>query len=245
MLKHTNFLLIIISFMVLGDSLVNIEGYALENDSVGFSVFPNYSETQQKESSFFDLLVTPGSEQTISITVSNTSEEVSNYEIKVIQASTNKNGVIDYSDPKGQLSKKVPMNLDDQATYKKKFQLSPGEFKEVPIKLCVPLTPFRGEVLGGVNVSKEISEKNTQSQLVNQYSYVIGLRLREGAENPERHLESGDAKPDVSFGQTGVTVPIINNQAIAMGQLTVDSVLKRDGKEIKKETYKSREVAPG
>lgn len=243
MLKHVQFFLIIISILLFGSCLISIKGYAEENDTVGFTVSPNYNQAQQNNSSFFDLVVTPGSKHTISVTVSNTSHETSNYDIQVIQASTNKNGVIDYSDNKGLLSKSLPVNLKEQAKYEKKIQLPAGESKEVPISLSIPSTSFEGEVLGGINVSKEVTKKST-SQLVNQYSYILGLRLRENKENIKRVLTAGDVVPEVIFGKPGVRIPIINDKAIAMGHLQINSTLRRSGKEIKTSQYKEREIAP-
>lgn len=217
--------------------------YAEENNNVGFSVSPNYNDRQNKDSSYFDLSVTPHSEQTIGVTITNTSKETSKYTIRVIQASTNKNGLIDYTDPKGRLTN-PPIALNKVATYDKEIQLESGQAKEVPIHITIPKEEFKGEVLGGINVTKEIPQGEKQPQLVNQYSYVIGLRFREGLEEPARALSAGKAKPDVAFGKAGVIVPIVNNQPNAMGKLRVDSILKRDGKEIKKETYTDREIAP-
>ncbi|MBZ1509601.1 DUF916 domain-containing protein, partial [Leuconostoc mesenteroides] len=97
--KHLRFVLVLVCTLI--PFLLGPKVSAEENNSqVGFSVSPNYNEAQNKESSFFDLLVQPNSKQTISITVTNTSKEDSNYTVKVIQASTNKNGVIDYTDSK-------------------------------------------------------------------------------------------------------------------------------------------------
>lgn len=237
---------ILLALVLLCFSFIFVQvAFAEESSSqVGFSVSPNYNDAQNKESSFFDLLVQPNSKQTISITVTNTSQEESQYTIKVIQASTNKNGLIDYTDEKVQPLENVPFELDKQASYEKKLKLPAGESKQVPITLNIPEKPFKGEVLGGVNVTKETLEKQKQPQLINQYSYVIGLRLRESSENQERNLSAGEAKPTVNFGRTGVTVPIINPQTNTMGKLTVESILQRDGKKIKKATYKDREIAP-
>lgn len=241
--KLTRFLLLLTLPLI--PFLLGQKVSAEENNSqVGFSVSPNYNEAQNKESSFFDLLVQPNSKQTISITVTNTSKEDSNYTVKAIQASTNKNGVIDYTDSKAKPLGSVPFELNKQASYEEKIKLSAGETKQVPITLNIPDKPFKGEVLGGVNVTKEIPKQDKTPQLFNQYSYVIGLRIREGTENSERELSAGKVKPVVSFGKTGITVPISNNQANTMGKLTVESVLKREGKEIKKDTYKDREIAP-
>lgn len=241
--KHLRFVLVLVCTLI--PFLLGPKVSAEENNSqVGFSVSPNYNEAQNKESSFFDLLVQPNSKQTISITVTNTSKEDSNYTVKVIQASTNKNGVIDYTDSKAKALGSVPFELNKQTSYEEKIKLSAGETKQVPITLSIPDKPFKGEVLGGVNVTKEIPKQDKTPQLVNQYSYVIGLRIREGSENSERELSAGEVKPVVSFGKTGITVPISNVQANAMGKLTVESVLKREGKEIKKDTYKDREIAP-
>lgn len=240
---HLKFLLVLTS-MLLPFSFGR-EVFAEENNSqVGFYVSPNYNKNQNKESSFFDLLVQPNSKQNIGVTVYNTSKEDSNYTIEVVQSSTNKNGVIDYTDTKIKPLESAPFELEKQASYEKKLKLLAGEKKQIDITLSIPDKPFKGEVLGGVNVTKELSKKEKSPQLSNQYSYVVGLRIREGIENNERDLSAGKAKPVVSFGKQGVTVPILNNQANSMGKLTIESVLKRDGKEIKRETYKEREIAP-
>ncbi|MFG5485108.1 WxL protein peptidoglycan domain-containing protein [Enterococcus faecalis] len=57
---------------------------AESNNNVGYSVYPEYSDNQNKNSSFFDLLVIPGTEQKIGVTINNTSTETSNYNINVI-----------------------------------------------------------------------------------------------------------------------------------------------------------------
>ncbi|MCO5446233.1 DUF916 and DUF3324 domain-containing protein [Enterococcus faecalis] len=241
--KHLKFVLVLACTLL--PFLLGQKISAEENNSqVGFSVSPNYNEAQNKESSFFDLLVQPNSKQTISITVTNTSKDDSNYIVKAIQASTNKNGVIDYTDSKAEPLRSVPFELNKQASYEEKIKLSAGETKQVPITLSIPDKPFKGEILGGVNVTKEIPKQDKTPQLVNRYSYVIGLRIREGKENSERELSAGEVKPVVSFGKPGITVPISNDQANTMGKLMVESVLKREEKEIKKDTYKDREIAP-
>lgn len=244
-MKNYKLICILITIISMGISLIIRTTVYADNSNVGFSVSPNYNDTQNKDSSFFDLLVKPNSQQSIGVTVTNSSQKESRYTVEVIQASTNKNGIIDYSDKDGKVAN-PPFKLAKQASYDKEFKLAAGESKHVPIQINIPNTPFKGEVLGGVNVTKEIAEdsKENKAQLVNKYSYVIGLRIREGEENPERQLSAGEAKPEVSFGKTGVTVPLKNEQANTMGHIQVDSVLQRDGKEIKKETYKDREIAP-
>lgn len=219
--------------------------YAVDESAVGFSVTPIYNEQQNKDSSFFDLSVTPNSKQNIGVTVTNSSQEKAAYTIQVIQASTNPNGIIDYSDAKGEQTSQIPVDLAKQAFYEKKIELAAGESKKVPIKIVLPSTPFSGEVLGGINVVKQTTkaEKN-KAQLTNQYSYVLGLRMREGDTNPKRNLTAGKVKAQVSFGNPGISLPIINDQATSMGHLKVTSVLSRNGQEVKKELYKDREIAP-
>lgn len=214
-----------------------------QSNNVGFSVSPHYNSNQNKESNFFDLTVSPNSKEEIGVTVTNTSQKSAIYNIKINQASTNINGVIDYTDPKGLMSH-VPFELDKQSDYQKSIQLSAGESKQIPITIAIPEVSFKGEILGGITVTKEIPPKSKQPQLMNQYSYVLGLRLREGEENEERSLSAGEVKPVVTFGKNGVTMPIVNDRANAMGHLQVVSILKREGEIIKNDTYKEREIAP-
>lgn len=245
-MKKYKSILILLSLLVITSPFLSAQKVFADTDNsqVGFSVSPNYNDAQKKDSSFFDLLVKPNSQQTIGVTVTNTSQSDSEYTIQIVQASTNKNGVIDYTDTKTKPLNTAPFQLDKQSAYDKNIKLSAGESKQVPLVLNIPDKPFKGEVLGGVNVTKSIPKNKKRPQLVNEYSYVIGLRLRESSDDIERNLTSEQAKPVVTFGKTGVMVPIKNDQATSMGKLTVESILKRDGKEIKKDTYKNREIAP-
>ncbi|MGM9904551.1 hypothetical protein A5844_000916 [Enterococcus sp. 10A9_DIV0425] len=230
-------------FLVLPSLIIGKEVEAEENDSVGFSVSPIFNEAQNKESNFFDLTVVPDSVQEIGVIITNQSTEESSYEIQIAQASTNKNGVIDYSNMKGTLAKTVPFIISEQASFEVSVKVPAGESKTVPIKINIPKNSFTGEVLGGINVTKDLPEKKA-SQITNQFSYVIGLRMREREENPERNLVAGDISPTVVFGGTGIEWPITNDRSVSMGKLQVDSVLKREGKEVAKETYTDREIAP-
>lgn len=238
-MRKVNIFLALLGLCFLGSTV-----HAEEVDNnVGFSVYPNFNKSQNKNSSFFDLQVTPNSDQNIGITITNTSQVDSDYKIKVVQASTNKNGLIDYTDSEGSTNN-PPINLSKNTTYEKCIELKSGHSRQIPIQIHIPRVKFKGEVLGGISVTKVPSKNKKQYQITNQYSYVLGLRLRQTVEDPPRNLSAGDVKPNVSFGKSGVTVPILNAQSNSMGNLIVDSILKRNGMEVKKETYKNREIAP-
>lgn len=231
--------------MLLGILAVTINVQAAD-DNIGFNIRMIKAENQINDSSFFDLRVLPKQEQTIYVQVNNTSTEKGNYSININQAYTNKQGFIDYSDSKEAEKVAAPIKVNDILNYDKKITLEPNTSKNVPIKIKMPEKKFDGEVLAGIQVSKDL-EKSEKAQISNQYGYILGLRLTETDNAVQRKLELKKVKPSHEFGKPAVIASLKNPTMDAYGHLKykIDIIDKSTKKSVLKKDYDSdMQIAP-
>ncbi|EUJ25302.1 DUF916 domain-containing protein, partial [Listeria cornellensis] len=166
-----------------GDGIVN----AAEGD-VGYSVQAVIPENQiDKEKTYFDLQMKPGQQQTLEIIVQNGGAEEIDVAPVINYASTNKSGIIDYSQKSTEKrDKSLKTALPDIAKIKNGEEIltvpAKGS-KKVEIEVTMPEKSYDGIILGAVQF-KKVDKSNDESKnegisIQNEYSYVVGVRLSE------------------------------------------------------------------
>ena len=162
--------------------------HALAADA-GFSVIPQMPENQAPTTKgYYDILVQPGQEQTLTATVSNKLDEEIVVTVEAVTASTNRNGIVDYTTSEG-------ATLDESMAYafadlvripEKTISIPPGSGKTIAFTVTMPDQPFDGIILGALHVKKELSEKERAEAgtIINQYSYAIGVRIAMSSDEP-------------------------------------------------------------
>ena len=164
-----------------------------EEDAVGFTVSPIIPRSQSNDDlSYFDLDITTGSEEKISVIISNQSSLEKTMEMEIVAASTLSNGGINYSSNiENHDSLLYP--LSDIAKIDENIVTLPSNSQlKIPITLTYPDNSFDGVILGSIRV-KDItdrlereentskSENNNDSITIhNEYEYVIPIILRGG-----------------------------------------------------------------
>lgn len=232
--------------------LVILSGFIFKEDAwaaagnVGFNIEAVLPENQvDKTQSYFDLRVKPATSQKIQVAVNNTSAVESEYAVHVNQAYTNTNGFIDYAQTDAPLDSSVPFLLKDVIEYPAKIKVAAKKTEFLTLTLNIPKESFKGQVLGGIQVTKLTDEK--EDAITNQYSYVIGLNLTESDAPVKRNLELVSVKPAVSFEKTSVVAKLKNPVAEAMGHLKYVGtvVAKKDNQTVKKINYDNEmSIAP-
>lgn len=86
-----------------------------------FSVNPVLPENQIGESGYFNLQMSPGQSQTLTITLKNTTDKTVVVEEEIASATTNINGVVEYSPNKIKADSTLKYNLVDYASIPKKY----------------------------------------------------------------------------------------------------------------------------
>ena len=91
-----------------------------------FSVNPVLPENQIGESGYFNLQMSPGQSQTLTITLKNTTDKTVVVEEEIASAITNINGVVEYSPNKIKADSTLKYNLVDYASIPKEVSLQPN-----------------------------------------------------------------------------------------------------------------------
>ncbi|WP_317913830.1 DUF916 domain-containing protein [Carnobacterium maltaromaticum] len=125
-------------------------------DSMAYSVKADIPENQiDKAKTYFDLKMAPGQRQEISLTVSNSGDEETSIFITPNNATTNQNGVIDYSEEKAKLDSTLKIPLTSIISGKQEVKLNPKETKQVTFVIQMPEKEYSGDILGGFYIQKK------------------------------------------------------------------------------------------
>lgn len=238
---------------------------------IGFNIFPTVARADGKndlsftmdvkpvenqidtKATYYDLLVTPGQKQVLTVIVTNTGTDTKKIDVTPTNAITNQNGVIDYSkqsdDFKNDSTLKYPFTtLVGKA---QSVELAPNESKEVNFDLSVPEESFQGMILGGFLVDlqekeEEDSESSGGVKIVNKFQLVKAVRLRESEDTISPELKLNDVVPALVSYRTAVTANIQNTEPTMFGDMTVEANVTRKGQTevIKSVTKKNLEMAP-
>jgi len=176
--------------------------------AMGFSVTPLLPDNQRPNgSSFFDLIVTPGMQQDLTIRVSNTGDEEITVLVELITASTSRNGQINYTS-RGLMDVTLKYSFEDMVSIPETHYTIParGEL-EIPVSLTVPNDTFEGAILGSIRVLREATdqEREEAGAIVNQYAHVTAVRLVM-SDDAEEIIE-----PDFALGS--ITTELVNYRA--------------------------------
>ncbi|MET3195139.1 DUF916 and DUF3324 domain-containing protein [Bacillus sp. OAE603] len=205
---------------------------------VDFSVQAKIPENQiDKTKSYFDLKMDPGQLQVVEIEVfNNNSTKIETFIADVTFATTNDNGLIDYS-PKS--VKKVDQSLkfpivDLVNEPHKEIVIPPGKSKTITFTFKMPNQKFNGVLLGSIHFKKKIDKIETKKtsesiQISNQYAYVIGVKLTETIKkvNPELHLLR--IKPKLVNYHTAITANIQNSEPTIVQGMKIEAKIFKDG----------------
>ncbi|WII37045.1 DUF916 and DUF3324 domain-containing protein [Paenibacillus thiaminolyticus] len=214
--------------------------------TMNYSVKANIPENQiNKNLTYFDLKMSPGSKQTISLTVKNGSTEPIELMIEPNTAITNQNGVIDYSKHEYEKDSSLKYAFSDLISPKQKVTLQGNETKEVPFTIQMPEESYDGVILGGFYIYKinqaDEPEDHSQVQLKNEFSYVIGVKLTETENTVQPELELNEVQAGLMNYRPVVTANLQNIKSVIVSDLEVGARITKEGhKETLYETKKSQ-----
>ncbi|WP_086311982.1 hypothetical protein A5821_003227 [Enterococcus sp. 7F3_DIV0205] len=204
-------------------------GSVSQASEIDFSVKAILPENQRsKEISYFDLRVVPGETQTLSIELTNdTDEEITVY-ASANSAITNDNGVVDYSYKDTKKDSSAVFTFSEIASMPKEIILPKKSNKTIECTVDIPKHPFDGYVLGGLYFEQK-EEKEAQSQgalaVGNRFSYVVGVLLSETDKEVKPELALNDVKATQLNGNNAVIMNIQDKKAAMIKKLQLDAKL--------------------
>ena len=203
-------------------------------ENLNYTVSADLPENQRNSKvSYFDLKVTPGQTQDLTIQIKNSDSSAHKYVVTPNRATTNDNGVIDYSKSKAKADQSLKFDIKSALSKSQTVEVPAKTTKAVTFKLKVPQKIFSGVALGGINVVQETSaskEKSSGMTIENQYAYVIGLQLQEEdnvTAKPKMKLLGVKAK-QLNY-RNYVTANLQNTQPVIMHGLKIKSYVTNVG----------------
>ncbi|WP_261807034.1 DUF916 and DUF3324 domain-containing protein [Lapidilactobacillus luobeiensis] len=195
---------------------------------------------------YFDLLVKPDTEQTLQVRINNQDSQAHDYTVETNRASTNRNGVIDYSDHGAKADKSLKYNIEDLVSAKQKVTVPANTSATVDIKLKSPAKTFNGVILGGVRIAQKTDDKATSKKgvtITNQFAYVIGLQLHSDQEAVKPDLHLLKVSPKQFNYRNYITATLQNDQPTIMRDFAVNAYITKRGQDKKYVTLKKENMA--
>lgn len=171
----------------------------------------------------------------LKLKISNGNEE-NNFEITSNQAVNNNNFTLDYSLSAEEVSqylhhKNSNFNFyqdiyfdETQEAGKLKITLAPNEVREITINLKIPKEGIKGQLIGGINVTKVPKESDRQEGILNVYSNVVAL-VMEDKDYSESHKQNLEFALEKSNEKEQV-IKIKNSNSFLLSNMNIKAVIK-------------------
>ena len=218
----------------------------------GYTIEGIPSDHQLDETvSYFYLKENPGEKDQINVKLTNDSSEEKTLEVKITNANTNSNGLIDYT---GQLkdhsSLKNPLTSMAKAS-QQEVKVPANSSVETAIDIQMPEQTLPGVIIGGITVSEKQDDTEEKKQLSvgNVYTYTIGLVLtNESTVEPKKNVSVElDHVGAVLFdGRKMVQANILNPNPYMFTEATVKGKIYEKGsaKVLKEQETRNISIAP-
>lgn len=199
--------------------------------SLDFSVTPILPANQaHKDNNYFDLEMKAGASQTLQVNLVNNSAKEVTVDVAVAPATTNSNGIVDYSPTDAELDKSLTHNMKDLVKVPSQLKLAPHEAKKVSVEVKMTDQPVKGIIAGGLAFKQKPAEDkkkaNSGITLNNEYQYLVTLLMRQSVNEelaPKLKFQSLTPVQDSTIGSSQVKLGIQNPQPVFVNQMKVEA----------------------
>lgn len=225
---HLRRILVVVA-IISGSLLFEKNAFADGND---FSIAPVLPENQRAGvESYFDLSVEPNQKQALKIVLKNNDVKDQKYKIYVNTATTNQNGIIDYSDGEIEKDESMATSLKDCVKLPvPQIEVPAHGEKEVSFEVNIPPNSFKGVLLGGITVEPVNEEK--KEGISNLLTRTLAIQLSESEETVNPELKAGEVKISQENYRNNVKAELRNVSPVIISKVKADiSITKKGQKE--------------
>ena len=226
-MKRVMYLTLLFIFVFLSICLPFSAAASPDGTLVSFTVQAVIPHNQIDHSlTYFDLLMTPSEKQDLRVKISNSGPEAVDVLISLNYATTNVNGIIDYSvnDPElKDASLKYPLP-SIAALSASELTIPPNSTVPVTVTVTMPEEKFDGVILGSLRVQQAPSAVRPDQEGVginNAFAYMVSIQLRENDVPVAPELDLLSVGPSQVNDRTAVVANIQNKEANITRKLTV------------------------
>ncbi|WP_165815215.1 DUF916 and DUF3324 domain-containing protein [Levilactobacillus bambusae] len=218
------------------------------NQPGGFQVQAEIPKNQidKKVTTYYDLKVKPNESGTLYLNVQNQLDKTATYKIALNPAFTSNAGAITYNNNSRKLDPSMPFNLRNYATVSQQnLTLKAGQGKRIAVKYRMPNKPFNGIVLGGVTVTKNLTDADKKNNIRNQVSYSVATEFQESTQPVKSALVLNSVKASANNAEPTVELNIQNPMSKIESQLKLKTTIyKGDKKLLVNNSTRTMQIAP-
>ncbi|APX73189.1 DUF916 and DUF3324 domain-containing protein [Companilactobacillus allii] len=230
--------------------LFTVGSTSVKADTLNYTVGADLPDNQiEKSGSYFNLKVTPGQSQDLTIKITNKDTTSHQYEVSINRGLTNQNGIIDYGTHGSEEKDGLEYNIESLVDDPQNVTVDGNSTKLVTLHLNAPKQAFSGIILGGIRVKELTSTSKNSSKkgltINNQYAYVIGLELRQNSDKIKPKLQLGDISEKQYNYYNYVSANLINPTPSIIDNLSINATVKNTkGKNVYTQNKTNLSMAP-
>lgn len=247
--KHKNIVKLFCLLIIL---LLPKLAFADDNEAimkqVGFTYKINHPDNQIGTGGALNLKMTPGQEQDVTVTISNSSDQAVTLDLSLNGARTNNYGGLEYGPNQFEADKSMAYDITDLISMENEVVIPKQSDKELVLKLKMPKVPFDGIVTGGVQMIEKdgIKKPVTETGIVNKVAYLFGITLEMTDKEILPELDLKKVYPEQANFRNAIFLDIANIMPMKVQGLMLDVEIYQSGKtEVLYESKKNNmELAP-
>lgn len=217
-------------------------------EGIDFSVKPQITSSQIGDNdSYFNLRSVSDKKETLPIKITNHSQTEVTYIVNVNTATTNMNGIIDYSQQNVKLIETEYQLANLVEKQEQTVSIPGGAEKIVDIDLTMPKNSFEGVILGGIIVAKKQNEQNeAKNTIKNEFQYAIAVQLSNNDKKVKSELTGEKVELTQINKRNAVQMTIKNPQPKLLKQVEGTFTIKKKGQNtaIVEEKRSAMSIAP-
>lgn len=202
-----------------------------------FAVMPVIPENQiDKTKTYFDLKMNPGAEQDLEVQLRNDTEKEVIVETGISSATTNLNGVVEYSPNGKKPDSSLKYNMADLVAAPAETKLPAKGEATVKIHITMPKEKFDGVLAGGITFTeKQNDEKAAKDSsgsgmaINNKYSYVVALLARQNENDVTPELLLNNVAAAQVNARNVINANLQNPKATYINQLKLNAEITKKG----------------
>ncbi|MGM0215886.1 DUF916 and DUF3324 domain-containing protein [Enterococcus sp. AZ109] len=204
-----------------------------------FAVTPQIPDNQlDKSKTYFDLQLSADQQQELTVNLRNDTDQEVVVEAQISSATTNSNGVVEYSKNEIKPDPSLVFDLKDYVEAPSELLLPPHSESPYKLTIHMPNEAFKGIIAGGITFQEKIREDQTSSStnttglaIKNEYSYVVALLMRQETDNGIPDLKLVKAGADQVNARTLIYGNLQNPNPVYLNQLATHMTVKAKGKD--------------
>lgn len=219
----------------------------VQADGFNYSVSPKIPDNQIGDiNSYYNLRMQPSQKTDIHLSITNHSDHIQQFNITVNTATTNGNGIVDYSKHSFDKDKSMTYSIQDLITIEQSLiTIEAGATQMVSMTLQMPEQEIDGVLLGGVTVEPIIKQSEKQ-EIFNTYTHTIAIQVSENDNPVSAKLIGNEVSLDQINYHNVVKMNIQNPTARLLKNLKAELTItrKNQNKPIVSLTKKDLSIAP-